>query len=215
MNRIALAVAVGLFFVCTGCQSVYNSTMENVFGYEKRELLRKAVTALQEDQQEAQKEFKDAMTRLKELYGFEGGALESVYNKLRRSTEDCEAESKDVGKRIENMEDIAHSMFNEWEKEIQQFNNPAFAESSRRQLRDTKERYAQLSESVRASEQSMKPVLSQLKDQVLFLKHNLNAASIGSLKNEAATIQTQIEQLIVRMNASIAEADAFIKTLPK
>jgi hypothetical protein len=78
-------------------------------------------------------------------------------------------------------------MFSEWEKELQQYSNPSMAEMSRKQLRDTKARYTQLSRTVRTSEDSMKPVLAQLKDHVLFLKHNLNAAAIGSLKGEDFT----------------------------
>ncbi len=199
----------------TACQTVYNTTLEKVFGYEKRELLKKSVVALQDEQQDAQKEFKDAMTRLKELYGFQGGQLESAYNKLKGSYEKCDAETKAVQSRIENMEGIAASMFAEWEKELAQYSNPALAASSRQQLRDTKDRYAQLSRTVRASADAMKPVLAQLKDNVLFLKHNLNAAAIGSLKGEAANIQRQIEDLLSRMSASIAESDAFIKSLAK
>lgn len=189
--------------------------MEGVFGYEKRELFKKSVAALQSDQKDAQKEFKDAMTRLKELYAFKGGELESVYEKVKSSYERCESEAKDVRGRIESMEDIAGSMFKEWDKEIQQYTNPNLAAASREQLRATKDRYAQLSKTVRAAEAAMQPVLSQLKDNVLFLKHNLNASAIGSLQGEATTIQSQIEQLLVRMNASIAESDSFIKTLPK
>jgi DNA-binding ferritin-like protein len=214
-STLAFVCALGLVAgLAAGCQTIYNSTMESVFGYEKRELLKKAVVSLQKEQQQAQVEFKDAMTRLKELYAFDGGDLEKVYNKLKSAYDDCNDQAADVHKRIENMEGTAQSMFAEWEKEIQQFSNPTFAANSRKQLQETKERYAQLSRAVRASEDTMKPVLAQLKDHVLFLKHNLNAAAIGSLKGEAANIQAQIEGLITRMNASIAEADAFIKTLP-
>jgi ABC-type phosphate transport system auxiliary subunit len=89
------------------------------------------------------------------------------------------------------------------------------ADTSRRQLQETRDRYTQLEKAVRASEASMKPVLAQLKDHVLFLKHNLNAAAIGSLKGEAGKIQAQLETLITKMNASIAEADKFIKSMPR
>lgn len=209
------ALALLSLGLTTGCQSLYNATMENVLGYEKRELLKKSVVSLQAEQKDAQKEFKDALTRLKELYAFNGGELESVYNKLKSSSESCASESKAVHSRIENMEGIASAMFSEWEKEIQQYTNPTLAASSREQLRETKERYAQLAKTVRAAESAMKPVLAQIKDNVLYLKHNLNAAAIGSLKGEAANIQSQIEHLLSRMNASIAESDSFIKTLPK
>ncbi len=207
---VLLTVAVG-----SGCQTVYNTTLEKVFGYEKRELLKKSVAALQSEQQAAQQEFKDAMTRLKELYGFQGGPLESTYAKLKGSSDNCAAETKAVQARIDNMEGIASGMFAEWEKELQQYSNPALAASSRQQLGETQARYARLSHTVRASADSMKPVLAQLKDNVLFLKHNLNAAAIGSLKGEAANIQRQIEALLSRMSASIAESDAFIKAMAK
>jgi len=216
--RLSKAVAAPVMFsllLITGCTSLYNATMEGVFGYEKRELFKKSVTALQSEQKDAQKEFKGALTRLKELYGFHGGELESVYEKVKSSYERCDGEAKAVHTRIENMEDLAKSMFSEWEKEIQQYTNPNLATTSRDQLRLTKDRYTQLSRTVREAESAMQPVLGQLKDNVLFLKHNLNASAIGSLQGEASGIQKQIEQLLTQMNTAIAASDSFIKTLPK
>jgi Protein of unknown function (DUF2959) len=210
---------VGITLLClfslTGCTSIYNATMEGVFGYEKRELFKKSVASLQEEQKDAQKEFTDALTRLKQLYGFSGGELESVYEKVKSSYERCDGEAKAVHTRIENMEDLAKSMFSEWEKEIQQYTNPNLAATSRDQLRQTKDRYVQLSKTVREAETAMQPVLGQLKDNVLFLKHNLNASAIGSLQGEASGIQKQIEQLLSQMNTAIEASDSFIKTLPK
>ena len=213
--KIIAALVLGSLLLTAGCQSAYNLTMEKVFGYEKRELFKKSVTALQGEQKDAQKEFKDALTRLKELYAFKGGELESMYEKVKSSYENCDTEAKAVHTRIANMNDIAGDMFKEWDKEILQYTNPNLAASSREQLRLTRDRYAQLSRTVRAAESSMQPVLAQFKDNVLFLKHNLNAAAIGSLQGEAGSIQTQVEQLLTRMNASIAESDSFIQTLPK
>ena len=213
-SSIGTLALLCLLFV-TGCTTIYNATMEGVFGYEKRELFKKSVTALQSEQKDAQKEFADALTRLKQLYGFSGGELESVYEKVKSSYERCDGGAKDVHTRIENMEDLAKSMFSEWEKEIQQFTNPNLAATSRDQLRQTKERYAQLSRTVREAETAMKPVLGQLKDNVLYLKHNLNASAIGSLQGEAVGIQKQIEQLLTQMNTAITASDSFIKTLPK
>jgi hypothetical protein len=215
LRSVLAAIAIGLALFTAGCQSMYNATMEGVFGYEKRELFKKSVTALQSEQQDAQQEFKDALTRLKELYGFRGGELESVYEKVKTAYERCTTEAKSVAARIENMEDLAKSMFSEWESEIKQYNSPNLAATSREQLRLTKERFAELLKTVRAAEAAMQPVLSQLKDNVLFLKHNLNASAIGSLQDEATNIQKQIEALLARMNTSIAASEKFIQSLPK
>lgn len=197
-----------------GCQSVYYATMEK-FGVEKRDLLKSAVEKARDSQEEAATEFKDALTRLREMYAVNGGALESNYDKLKSEYESSEKSAETVRKRIKDMDQVATDLFSEWEKEITQFTNDTYASNSRRQLNETRAKYQQLATSLKAAEGSMQPVLSQLKEQVLYLKHNLNAAAIGALRGEAASIQTEISRLIDQMNGSIKQADEFIKTLPK
>ncbi|MGN6552812.1 MAG: DUF2959 domain-containing protein [Verrucomicrobiota bacterium] len=201
------AVAVG-----SGCRSAYYSAYEK-FGVYKRDLLKKDVVAARDDQKEASEQFKDALTRLKELYGFSGGNLEKAYNGLQSEYDDCAAKAEDVHKRIRSVETVAGDLFAEWDKEIQEISTPALAASSRRQLQATRERYNSLHQALKDAENSMTPVLTQLHDQVLYLKHNLNAQAIASLKGEAMNIQTDISNLIAQMNAAIAKADEFVKTL--
>lgn len=196
----------------TGCQTVYYATMEK-FGVEKRDILRKAVVAARDEQKEAQAEFKDALTRMREMYGAQNSALEAKYSKLKSDFDSCSSQAADVRDRIKRMDRVANDLFSEWEQEIGQFTNPTFASESRRRLSETRSRYATLSSALRSAESSMEPVLKSLSEQVLFLKHNLNAAAIASLKGEASQISTQIDALIRQMQASISEADDFIKSL--
>ncbi|HWI60080.1 MAG TPA: DUF2959 family protein, partial [Bacillota bacterium] len=60
----------------------------------------------------------------------------------------------------------------------------------------------------------MEPVLTRFHDQVLYLKHNLNAAAIASLKGESVDIQNEISKLLQDMNTAIAQADKFISAMP-
>ena len=53
-------------------------------------------------------------------------------------------------------------------------------------------------------------VLAAFGDQVLFLKHNLNARAIASLDSTLGELEDEIAVLIGDMEASIAEANAFI-----
>ena len=212
-TRRFLALTV-LALLLGGCQTTYYATMAK-FGYEKRDLLKKAVLAARDDQQDAAKEFKDALTRIKEMYAFDGGDLERNYAKLKSQAADCDSQAATVRKRVKDMDQVANDLFAEWEKEIGQFTNPAYASDSRRQLAETRGKYAQLASSLRSAEATMGPVLKQLQEQVLYLKHNLNAAAIGSLRGEATSIQTDIGRLLAQMNTAIAQADEFIKTLPK
>ena len=196
-----------------GCSSVYYKAWEMV-GVEKRDLLKKRVVAARDEQKEAGEQFKDALTRLKEISGFQGGELEKAYNKLKSEYDDCHDRAEAVRKRIQEVETVAADLFAEWEKEIGQISTRSLQQSSRDQLAATKDRYQGLHTALKKAEQSMSPVLTQFHDYVLYLKHNLNAQAIASLKGEATNIQDEISRLIVQMNNSIAKADEFIKTLP-
>jgi hypothetical protein len=196
-----------------GCRSTSYWAWEKV-GVYKRDLLKKYVVAARDDQKAASEQFKDAMTRLKELTGFEGGKLEKTYNGLSKDYERSVERANTVHKRVTDVETVAADLFKEWEKEIKEISSADLRDKSRQQLRDTQKRYGELHAALKRAEQSMDPVLTRLHDQVLFLKHNLNAAAIASLKGESANIQTEIGKLLDEMNAAIAQADKFINTLP-
>jgi hypothetical protein len=86
-----------------------------------------------------------------------------------------------------------------------------FGPSVPEQLTTTRRRYNELHTSLIQAEQSMTPVLKQFGDYVLYLKHNLNAQAIASLKGEATSIQVEITRLLEEMNRSITRADEFVK----
>jgi hypothetical protein len=199
-----------LTVVLTGCQTTYYTVWEKL-GKEKRHLLRDNVEKQRVEQEKASEEFKDALTRVKEIYGFEGGDLEEFYNKLKDDYDACEERAEKVEKRIDQVEQIAADLFKEWDTEINEMENQKFKTKSRQSLADTKKRYARLHKSMVNAHSSMKPVLQQLKDYVLYLKHNLNAQAIGALKQEAEDIESEVEKLIKDINTSIKEADAFLK----
>ena len=196
-----------------GCRSASYWAWEKL-GVEKRDLLKRNVVAARDDQKAASEQFKDALTRLKELTGFEGGDLEKTYNALNRDYERSVERADAVHKRVKDVDQVAGDMFKEWEKEDREISSPDLRAKSSQQLRETRQRYDELYAALKRAEDSMDPVLTRLHDEVLFLKHNLNAAAIASLKGESTNIQAEIASLINDMNAAIAQADKFINTLP-
>lgn len=214
MKKLSWLVAgvIATIIPFTGCRSAYYAAYEQ-FGVHKRDMLKERVIEARDDQKEAQEQFKDALTRLKEITKFDGGDLERAYNSLKSEYEDCVSQAETVRKRIRAVETVAGDLFKEWEKEITQIGTPALRDSSRQQLTATRQRYNDLHTALTSAEQSMTPVLSQFNDYVLYLKHNLNAQAIASLKGETTSIQNDIAKLIEQMNRSIARADEFVKTL--
>jgi len=209
LSILFLAIMVGL--VCSGCRSTYYSMWETL-GKEKRHLLRDEVENAREDQAKASEEFKDALTRIKELTGFQGGELENVYLQLKDDYEDCERRASIIDERIDNVEQIAADLFVEWEAEIGQMTNATFRSNSRQSLTRTRERCNQLHRAMVQARSRMDPVLSRLNDYVLYLKHNLNAQAVGALGSEMGRIEADVDVLVRDIERSIEAADTFLKT---
>jgi hypothetical protein len=217
-----LLVISSLFLTILGCQSALDRAARNttykayeLVGVQKRELLKNRVDDARDEQKEAGKKFENALDQLKSLYGFKGGKLESKYDSLKSSYDKASDQADDVKKSVRKVETVAQDLFAEWEKEIEQIETASLKLKSRERLAETRTRYNQLHSNLKASEDRMTPVLHKFNDQVLYLKHNLNAQAIASLKGESLNIQADIEKLIQDMNKSIASADEFIKQMPE
>ncbi len=202
-----LLLAVFLFL--SGCTSVYYKTMEQ-FGKEKRHILKSDVKEVRLSQAKAQKEFQDALTTIKELYAFQGGDLEQFYNRLKSNYETCESRSIQIEKRINTVEGVAQDLFKEWEAEIAQIHDAGMKSSSQQAYQDSKEQYQNLQILMKTAARGMYPVLAKLRDNVLYLKHNLNAKAVGVMGAEVASIEQDVEKLMADMTASIDEAQIFI-----
>jgi len=209
LGRIAL---VATCFAMVACSSTYYNAWEKA-GYHKRDILVSRVENTRDAQQDAQEEFKDALEQFGSIVEIENTDLKQAYDKLNGEYEDSTEAAEEVSDRIDKVEAVAKALFREWAAEIEQYSKPEFKRTSTRQLKDTQSKYNEMLVSMRRSEQSMEPVLNTFRDNVLFLKHNLNAQAIGSLKGEFASLKSDIAVLIEQMNRSIAESDRFIADL--
>jgi hypothetical protein len=195
-----------------GCQSAYYKAMESV-GHPKRDILVSRVKDARNAEEEAKEQFKTALDRFRAVVEFEGGELEEKYRKLSDELARSESRAKAVHDRIQAVDDVASALFAEWEGELGQYANPELRRDSRRKLDETRGRCKVLIASMRRAEKRIEPVLAVFRDQVLFLKHNLNARAVASLKGELSSVETGTASLVRDMEASIAEADAFIREM--
>ena len=210
MTRITLTAL--LLLAAVGCKSA-NYAFWNKFGYEKRDILVSRVEDAKNDQEKAKEQFKTTMEKFKELTNFQGGELESKYKKLSSEYESCDSRAKAVTERINAVDAVAKDMFKEWKQELSEYQNAELKHASQQKLDDSQARYNQLIALMRKSEAKMQPVLTAFHDQVLFLKHNLNAQAVASLQSTAAGIETDVQALIKDMEASINEANQFISQM--
>jgi len=201
-----------LLLLLSGCQSAYYGTMER-FGIEKRDILVDRVEEARDAQEESKEIFTSALEQFSELVDFDGGNLEKIYDSMKNKFERSGEAAKEVKDRINSIQSVGEDLFREWEKEIEEYTSPDLRRKSRDALTQTRESYGTMIRKMRAAEASMYPVLDLFRDQVLFLKHNLNARAVASLDSETGAIELQVRKLIAEMEASIAEADSFIASM--
>lgn len=195
-----------------GCSSAYYGAMEKL-GVHKRDILVDRVEEARDSQMETKEQFSSALEQFKSVLAFDGGELEQKYDELKAVLEESEERAEEVRDRIAAVEDVADALFNEWEEELPQYSSASMRRSSEAQLKQTRNKYYKLIGAMKRAEAKIDPVLNPLRDQVLFLKHNLNARAISSLQVELDNIETDVSRLIREMDLSIKEADQFIGTL--
>ena len=204
--RGSLILAIAM---TTACSTVKYSAYEKL-GIHKRDLLVDNVEDTRDAQQEAQEQFKDALEKFGSVVKIEETSLKKAYDALNDEYEDSVDAADEVSSNIREVEEVADDLFSEWEDEIGQYTDANLRRGSQNQLKQTRDRYRVMHRAMLESEKSMKPVLATFKNNVLFLKHNLNAQAIGSLQSTFGDLQGDIDVLVQQMNRSIERSNQFI-----
>ena len=203
-------IAVLLVSGCATTREMYYDAWEGM-GYAKRERLVDNVKEARDEQAQAKKEFASALEQFKSVVNFQGGDLEAMYSKLNKAYERSESQAGEVRDKITGVKRVATALFDEWAGEIKQMkDDPSLRDTSQRLYDQTEQSYNEMIQRMDSAAASMDPVLSRFKNRVLFVKHNLNAQAIASLKGTEIELGGEIDKLIKEMEASIAEADQFI-----
>lgn len=210
--KIKWLLSFALILVLPACSNVYYRAMESV-GVHKREIMVDRVEEARDSQREAKEEFLTALEQFKSVVDFQGGNLEKKYNRLNDTLQRVEDEADEVRERIAAVEDVSKALFKEWRDEIDQYNSETLRRSSQRKYDTAQSRYAGLMQAMKRAEARLEPALIPLRDQVLFLKHNLNARAIAGLSSEVVSVQTNVDNLVRDMERAIAQADVFIAAL--
>jgi hypothetical protein len=207
----AIGALLGLLLV-SGCETAYYSAMEQV-GVHKRDILVDRVDEASEAQEAAKEEFQNALEKFTAVVEVPPSDLKDSYESLAEAFEDSQSRAELVSERIDAVESVSDALFDEWAEEIEQISNAKLRSASAEQRRRSQRQYSELIKAMRRAEDKMQPVLVAFNDQVLFLKHNLNAQAISSLQGELSSIQSDVAVLITDMEASIAKSQAFIEDM--
>ena len=206
---LAAALLVSAIPGCQATRTAYYNAWESL-GYAKRERLVDYVKDARDEQAEAKQQFATALEEFKSVVNFDGGDLEKLYNQLNEAYEDSAGQAEEVRERITSVRRVGQALFTEWDADVKEISDPDLRNRSRTLYDQTRASYDEMLARMDAAAASMDPVLTRFKDRVLFIKSNLNAQAIASLKGTEVQLGQDIQQLIAEMEASIREADDFI-----
>jgi hypothetical protein len=209
---LLLVSAVAL--VASSCDSAYYRTM-SILGKEKRDILVSRVTDARDGQQAAKKEFQTALEKLNAVTKPQGGSLTGKYDEFKSEVTRCESRAETVHQQIAKVEDVGKDLFKEWESELKQYKEADLRLASESELRQTQQRQIELLRVMKRSEQKMQVVLTAFRDQVLYLKHNLDARAVSPMPSNAGALRTDMAALVTDMEAAVREATAFIDDMNK
>ncbi len=207
----AIFISAFLILLC-GCSGVYYNAMEKV-GVHKRDIMVDRVKKARDTQNETKQQFVTAMEQFKSVVNFKGGDLEKEYKKLSATLQRSEDKANEVRDRIKAVEDVSEALFDEWRAEIAQYNSDKLRRASKQKLDLTLSKYNTLIKAMKKAEAKLEPALIPLRDQVLFMKHNLNAKAIAGLSAEVVSVQANVDKLVKEMEIATAQADSFISAL--
>lgn len=194
-------------------RQVYYQSRESLLGHHKRDIVVIEVDQACKSLTDSRDEFVDALDKFKSLVKIPDQALEQRYQQLKKHYELCRYRADQLQERIKAIEEVSEALFVEWETELELYSNRNLRSRSQQQLKKSRIQYQKLIKTLQTAQQRMEPVLAAFQDQVLFLKHNLNAHAIAALRQEFSVIGMDISRLIEAMEKTILEASAFVTVL--
>jgi len=193
--------------------NVYYQSRESLLGHHKRDIVVVQVDQACQSLKDSRDQFVDALDKFKSIVRMEDSSLELRYQQLKRRYDLCRSKADQFNQRIQAIEQVSEALFAEWEAELNLYSNRALRARSQQQLKKSRQQYGRLLKALQIAETRMHPVLAAFQDQVLFLKHNLNAHAIAALRHEFIEIGVDISKLIEVMEKTISEASQFVSVL--
>ena len=212
LQILRLAAVLASFAALTGCASVQYSALEKV-GIHKRDILIDRVEDARDAQADTREELVSAYEELSELVGYEGGELEDKYEELSDAVDEAANATEELDDRLAAIDRVSEDLFDEWESELDLYTSQKLRADQAQKLGLARKQFSEMRSRMQRARDRVDPVMAVLSDNVLFLKHSLNAQALAALRGQTATLENQVDALIRDMQLAIDEADAFIRRM--
>jgi len=210
LRGILLGITLSLSL--TACSTVKYEALEKV-GIYKRDILVDRVEDARDSQEETKEELVEAYAELNTLIGVEGGDLERQYKALDKKVERSRDAIEELDDHLKAIDTVSEDLFEEWQEELGQYNSATLRRDQEQKLAESRQQFKALRARMQTARARVDPVMAVLNDNVLYLKHSLNARALDALRGEATALEGKVDALIKDMQLAIDEADRFIRQM--
>jgi len=197
-------------FALGSCQAVYLGTLEQ-FGFEKREILYERIETAGESIVVLEQRLDETFAVYREAINQEGGNLLSSQKRFSNFYDKTEDAASEFDSRIEKVQAVANAMFEEWNSETGEIIDAELRRKSRSNYTRALAHYGNLLRSMRAVQAETDPILTRLRDHVLFMKLNLHPGAYAPLRKTEDEFLASAEAVSLTMKATYEEVQSFLR----
>jgi hypothetical protein len=137
----------------------------------------------------------------------------AAYKQLQKALAKSEKSAAAVGTSVGKMEEVAAEFFSSWESSLAGFSSDDLRARSEERMKDTRKRYDGILAAASESREAFGPFVTQLKDQILFLGHDLNPSALEALAPDAKKLNEQADKVFARVDKTIETAGEYRSSL--
>ena len=138
------------------------------------------------------------------------GAPAAAFAEYVRAVQESEAQAEKLRINVRAMQTAAQPVFDKWRADVLNIDNLQLRQRSEARLDQTWQRYQQLQASTKHSETGFDSFNRGMKDLALFLSHDLNAAAVNEVREDARGIANLAVDLDGRFNRSLDAARSYL-----
>jgi hypothetical protein len=213
MKTLWTVVSLVVILGSTGCNNSLGYSFQEAMGTPKRQVMLSRVQDTRDAMKETKKTFASAMQQFGSVFKESGPKLENKFKILKSEYEACNSKASELRGQISNVKSIGQVLFQEWQKELDEFTNEQMRKLSEVKMQQTREKYVVMVNSMDRVSARMTPVMTSMNDQLLNIKHSLNALIVVSLEEELTQLRGHMDSLMTEIDASVNHCNAFIGSM--
>jgi hypothetical protein len=207
--RLFLAVLCLVVAAAAGCHDTELSPSFETSSRNRLAVLARNMQSTLEAQQAAAEQISKGVQTIK-TEAWTGADPAEAYDVARRVDSSSETRVRNAHGRIKVVQSNGEDLFSQWDKENDEYTDKDLRESSRQNRLKVKAAFDAAIEQMKKADEATEPALAAIRDQVLFLKHHRNSATVPERPSFSADPALPADALVKVTNLAATLTQQFV-----